>query len=83
MAKKKKEAVKYTIDQKAIETPRAYLLKTGKVKKWVGIGGPILRKGVPPQADKVIPEATETEYLLIAKTCKLVIPATESDTDNS
>lgn len=81
MGRKKK--VTYRVDERAIEAPRAYLLKTGKVKKWVGIGGKIVRKGKPPHGDTVIPEATETEYLQIAKTCKLVISVTESDSDNS
>ena len=77
MAKKKKEleAVerqpefenqipKYLIPDKFRETPRRYKLDG----KWVGIGGPITMKGVPPKNDVVILEATEKQYLKIAET---------------
>lgn len=62
--RKKPAAPAYLVTAAARQQPRRVQVKSGA---WVGVGGPVTLETRPPKPPKVIREATEEEYIEIAR----------------
>lgn len=73
MAKKKRDlgvsVTQYEISREAIERPR--VLKLGRA--WVGVGGKVWRESKPPYESYWIQEATEEQYMELARRGSLLV----------